>query len=118
MSVSEGVRVFCIHNLLFMSGLLGTLLLLSLSVSCFYNILVVIKNILNLKFKNCTQEKGSWREACRLSAPLLLLALSLPIDMQSTWLLHAAETWKKSVDLWAKETAYRNSQAGNYWFVV
>jgi len=53
-----------------------------------------------------------------VSAPLLLLALSLPIDMQSTWLLNAAETWKKSVDLWAKETAYRNSQAGNYWFVV
>jgi hypothetical protein len=34
--------------------------------------------------------------------------------MQSTWLLQATETRKKSVDLWAKEAAYRNSQAGNH----
>ncbi|PNF19022.1 hypothetical protein B7P43_G11805 [Cryptotermes secundus] len=33
--------------------------------------------------------------------------------MQSTWLLQATETRKKSVDLWAKEAAYRNSQAGH-----
>jgi hypothetical protein len=53
-----------------------------------------------------------------VSAPLLLLALSLPVDMESTWLLHAAEIWKKHEDQWTKETAYRSSQAGNYWFVV
>lgn len=34
--------------------------------------------------------------------------------MQSTWLLQTTETRKKSVDLWAKEAAYRNSQAGNH----
>jgi hypothetical protein len=34
--------------------------------------------------------------------------------MHSSWLFQATETRKKSVDLWAKEAAYRNSQAGNH----
>lgn len=43
-------RVSCVHNLLFMSGLLGTVLLLLLRVYCLYNMRVVIEDILNLKF--------------------------------------------------------------------
>ncbi|XP_069676446.1 E3 SUMO-protein ligase RanBP2 isoform X2 [Periplaneta americana] len=70
-------------------------------------------HLATLVLKKANKERGNWREACRVSSPLLLLALSPPIDMQSTWLLQATETRKKTVDLWAKETAYRNSQAGH-----
>ncbi|PSN43549.1 hypothetical protein C0J52_03693 [Blattella germanica] len=70
-------------------------------------------HLATLVMKKAKKERGNWREACRVSSPLLLLALSPPIDLQSTWLFQATETRKKNVDLWAKEAAYRNSQAGH-----
>ncbi|KAJ9598699.1 hypothetical protein L9F63_010609, partial [Diploptera punctata] len=70
-------------------------------------------HLATLVLKKAKKERGNWREACRVSSPLLLLALSAPVDLQSTWLLQATETRKKTVDLWAKEAAFRNSQAGH-----
>lgn len=66
-----------------------------------------------LLLRKTKREQGSWSEAGRLCAPLLLTALHVtPMDPTATWTIHVKDQFKNQIDLWYREGSYRCSQAG------
>ncbi|XP_011144790.2 E3 SUMO-protein ligase RanBP2 [Harpegnathos saltator] len=67
-----------------------------------------------LLLRKTKREQGSWSEAGRLCAPLLLTALHVtPIDPSATWIMHIKDPSKNQINLWHIEGSYRCSQAGH-----
>ncbi|XP_014473686.1 PREDICTED: E3 SUMO-protein ligase RanBP2-like [Dinoponera quadriceps] len=67
-----------------------------------------------LLLRKTKREQGSWSEAGRLCAPLLLTALQVtPIDPTATWTVHIKDPSKNLINLWHTEGSYRCSQAGH-----
>ncbi|GLG99976.1 E3 SUMO-protein ligase RanBP2 [Gryllus bimaculatus] len=64
-------------------------------------------------FKKAKKEPSSWIDVSRIVAPLLLHALVPPVDIHSGWISQTSKSRRKCVEWWAKEGAYRNSQAGH-----
>lgn len=67
-----------------------------------------------LLLRNTKRDQGSWTEAGRLCAPLLLTAMHVkPVDLTATWMMHFDESVKYQIQLWYREGSYRCSQAGS-----
>ncbi|EFN63981.1 E3 SUMO-protein ligase RanBP2 [Camponotus floridanus] len=65
-----------------------------------------------LLLRKTKREQGSWSEAGRLCAPLLLIALHMtPLEMRTS--IHLEDDASKNqLNIWIKEAAYRCCQAG------
>ncbi|KAG7199455.1 hypothetical protein KM043_014081 [Ampulex compressa] len=67
-----------------------------------------------LFLRKTKREQGSWSEAGRLCAPLLLNALHVvPIDPIAPWAAHLKDRLKNQIRLWSREGSYRCSQSGH-----
>ncbi|OXU29741.1 hypothetical protein TSAR_012326 [Trichomalopsis sarcophagae] len=67
-----------------------------------------------LLIQNTQREQGSWSEAGRLCAPLLLTAMHVkPIDLTASWATHLEAPLKNQLQIWYREGSYRCSQAGH-----
>ncbi|XP_014212224.1 E3 SUMO-protein ligase RanBP2 isoform X2 [Copidosoma floridanum] len=63
---------------------------------------------------NTKYDQGSWNEAGRLCAPLLLTALHVkPLDLTSSWAAHVDNPIKNLLQFYYREGSYRCSQAGH-----
>lgn len=67
-----------------------------------------------LLLRKTKREQGSWSDAGRLCAPLLLTAMHVaPFDTTAPWALNIKDPTKAQIQLWRREGSYRCSQAGH-----
>lgn len=64
-------------------------------------------------FKKAKKEPSTWVDLSRPVAPLLLNAMVLPVDAHAGWVSQTPKCRWKGIEWWAKDAAYRNSQAGH-----
>ncbi|XP_026726166.1 E3 SUMO-protein ligase RanBP2-like [Trichoplusia ni] len=68
-----------------------------------------------LLLKKAKKDQISWRDATKVSGPLMLVAWqTVPLDTKVNWLRNAPEKQLVAVNRWYSEGAYRCSQAGHY----
>lgn len=65
--------------------------------------------------KKAKKDQITWRDAVRVTDPLMLIAWqTIPIDTKENWLVHAPEKQKHAANRWYYEGCYRCSQSGHY----
>ncbi|CAH2099768.1 unnamed protein product [Euphydryas editha] len=65
--------------------------------------------------KKAKKDQLNWRDAKKISAPLMLLAWqTIPLDSKVNWLTYAPERHQNAVRRWYIEGSFRCSQAGHY----
>ncbi|XP_018328177.1 E3 SUMO-protein ligase RanBP2 [Agrilus planipennis] len=67
-----------------------------------------------LLFKQAKKDLISYKEASQITLPLLFVAFHTePPDLESIWLSHADDKYKRLMKRWHVEASYRCSQAGH-----